>query len=90
MKARSKGAGKVKPGIPGLQVMDEAVAKGHGFKKGGKVVGKDCPPADGGMSKPRADRPARKASGGAVTMQGRSPYSAASSVRSPGGIKENG
>lgn len=66
-RAMKASKGKVKPGIPGMQVMDEAVAPAHGFKKGGAAM-KDCGPADGMAGKPRADRAKRKAVGGKAAV----------------------
>lgn len=85
MKGRSKNVGAPKPGVPGMAVMEEAVAPAHGFKRGGKVG----MTAAGEKAKARADRMPRKKSGGAVTMRGRSPYSAAGNQRSPAGTQED-
>lgn len=72
-------AGEPPTEFPGKAVMKESKQKSAGFKRGGGV--KDCGTADGGMAKGgRMDKAPRKAAGGAATMRGRSPYSAASNV----------
>lgn len=62
--------------VPGKAVIKEAESENEGFQKGGKVV-----PAKGLRSGGRADKPARKAAGGAVKpvklARGGSPFSAA-------------
>jgi len=68
--------------IPGVEVMKESKQKSKGFKKGGAVsmASETCGPGMG-----RLDKPARKASGGGVSMRGRSPFSAAASTSAPSG-----
>lgn len=91
MAARHRKGGKVKPGVPGMDVMKEAVAPAHGFKAGGATGGlKSGGVAHGDKAPPNMGKIPRRASGGAATMQGRSPYSAARKISSPSGIKENG
>lgn len=67
--------------FPGKAVMEESKEKSKGFKKGGGVKGQmadgECPPSK------RLDKAPRKASGGGVTMRGRSPMSAAASTSLP-------
>lgn len=75
---KPKGKGEPDISIPGKKVMQEAKSKSDGFKKGGGVKGQmadgDCAPSK------RLDKAPRKASGGGVTMRGRSPLSAAAST----------
>jgi hypothetical protein len=65
-------AGEPAIAIPGKAVEKEAKKGSNGFKKGGMVDGK-CPPG-------RMDKAPRKASGGGVTMRGRSPFSSAAKI----------
>lgn len=58
--------------IPGVQVMEESKKGSAGFKRGGGVQS-----ADGNCAPGRMDKKRR---GGRVTMRGRSPMSAASSL----------
>lgn len=68
--------------IPGVAVMHESKKSSDGFKKGGKVGQM----ADGDCgSSGRMDKAPRKARGGAATMRGRSPLSAANSTSMPKG-----
>lgn len=60
--------------VPGSAVMKESKKGSDGFKKGGQVSKGDCAPGT------RMDKMPRKARGGAATMRGRSPMSAASST----------
>lgn len=90
MAARHRKSGKAKPGVPGMDVMKEAVAAPHGFKSGGATGLKSGGVAGGDKGPPNMGKVPRRASGGAATMQGRSPYSAATKIKSPSGIKENG
>lgn len=97
--AKPKPGGEAPIAIPGVAVMHESKKGSEGFKKGGgvpaglaawqashKSKGKkdggtasgDCAPGD------RMDKMPRKARGGAATMRGRSPLSAASSTSMPG------
>lgn len=69
--------------FPGKAVMQESKERSKGFKRGGRTKGgsesmasETCGPTTGG----RLDKAPRKASGGAVTMRGRSPLSAANSL----------
>lgn len=68
---------------PGKAVMEESKQSSKGFKKGGKVGQM----ADGGECGPsgRMDKTPRKARGGAATMRGRSPLSAANATSMPKG-----
>lgn len=75
VKATSSGEPPV--AIPGKAVMQESKEGSKGFKKGGAATG-DCAPG-------RMDKPVRKARGGAATMRGRSPMSAAASTSMPSG-----
>lgn len=73
---------KATPDIPAIAVQKEAAAPAHGFKRGGKVDGEK-------MKGRRMDKPARRASGGSVSMRGRSPYSAASKTSAPLGTQQD-
>ncbi len=78
----AKPGGEAPIAVPGVAVMHESKQSSKGFKKGGKVGQKadgDCAP---GM---RMDKAPRKARGGAATMRGRSPLSAANSTSMPSG-----
>lgn len=95
MKTAKAGAGSVmvapeKKGeasiaIPGVDVMKESKQKSKGFKKGGGVKSTSCASETTGPVKGRLDKPMRKASGGGVSMRGRSPLSAAASTSAPSG-----
>jgi len=67
--------------IPGVDVMKDAQSNEDAFKKGGKVKKKAVGAAEGEKGAARLDRP-KRASGGAVTSRGRSPWSSASNVTS--------
>ncbi len=70
--------------VPGAAVMKQADAPAHGFKRGGHKK-KDGGPVEGMKAGGRLDKAPRKASGGPVTMRGRSPYSSASRTESAPG-----
>lgn len=80
---KAKSGGEASIAIPGRAVMEESKENSKGFKKGGKVGqmsdGGDCSPSE------RMDKTPRKARGGAATMRGRSPMSAAASTTTPKG-----
>lgn len=95
MKTAKAGAGSVmvapspkgepKTAIPGVDVMKESKQKSKGFKKGGGVKSESMAADTTGPVKGRLDKPMRKASGGGVSMRGRSPLSAAASTSAPSG-----
>ena len=71
-------AGEPKIEIPGDEVMKEAKAPAHGFKRGGapkKGVGGGMAEGDAVSSAARLDKAPRKARGG--SLRGRSPMSGA-------------
>lgn len=69
--------------IPGKDVMEESKQRSKGFKKGGGVKSTSVACDTDGPVKGRLDKPMRKASGGGVSMRGRSPLSAAASTSAP-------
>lgn len=71
--------------IPGKDVMQESKQRSKGFKKGGGVKSESMASETCGPGKGRLDKPMRKASGGGVSMRGRSPLSAAASTSAPSG-----
>lgn len=79
--AKPASGGEAPIAIPGVAVMHESKQGSKGFKKGGKVGQM----ADGDCGPGRMDKAPRKARGGAATMRGRSPLSAANSTSMPGG-----
>ncbi len=80
-----KAGGEAAIAIPGVDVMHEAKQKSKGFKKGGGVKSESCASETTGPVKGRLDKPMRRASGGGVSMRGRSPLSAAASTSAPSG-----
>lgn len=84
MVAPSK-AGEPATAIPGVDVMKESKQRSKGFKKGGGVKSESMAAETCGPGKGRLDKPMRKASGGGVSMRGRSPLSAAASTSAPSG-----
>lgn len=87
--AVKKKAGGVATKPAAATAATQAATAAPGKKSGGAVKLKDGGVADGGAPMARGDKAARKASGGAVSNRGRSPFSAASTM-DPHKNDENG
>ena len=80
-----KAGGEAPIHIPGDEVMKQSKQGSKGFKRGGGVKSTSMAAETCGPVKGRLDKPMRKASGGGVSMRGRSPLSAAANTSAPSG-----
>lgn len=80
--AKPSKKGEPETTFPGKDVIAESKERSKGFKRGGGIKSESVA-AGTCMPGQRLDKPKRRASGGAVSMRGRSPLSAAASTDMP-------